>query len=91
MHRWGFGVVILGVVVPIAVLGLGARHMSEDGLYLNIWAPSVKHRGFRGLQKAAVMIFIHGGSCDTGASSVAYYDGTNSVRNHDDLIVVTFK
>lgn len=65
--------------------------MSEDCLYLNIWAPSVKHRGFRGLQKAAVMIFIHGGSCDTGASSVAYYDGTNSVRNHDDLIVVTFK
>lgn len=37
------------------------------------------------------MMFIHGGSYDTGGSSVAYYDGTNLVQNHDDLIVVTFK
>ena len=33
------------------------------------------------IQKAVVIMFIHGGSCDTGgASSVAYYDGTNSVQ-----------
>jgi glutamate-1-semialdehyde 2,1-aminomutase len=37
------------------------------------------------------MMFIHGGSYDTGGSSVAYYDGTNLVHNHDDLIVITFK
>ncbi|KAJ6144042.1 hypothetical protein N7471_003495 [Penicillium samsonianum] len=60
--------------------------MSEDCLYLNIWAPSVR----RGLRKAAVMMFIHGGSYGTGGSSVASYDGTNLVQNHDDLIVVTF-
>lgn len=65
--------------------------MSEDCLYMNIWAPSVENRGHGGFEKAAVMMFIHGGSYDTGATSVAYYDGTNLVENHDNLIVVTFK
>lgn len=65
--------------------------MSEDCLYLNIWTPSLWHRGYRGLCGAAVMMFIHGGSYDTGGSSVGYYDGTNLVQDQDDLIVVTFK
>ncbi|CAI7635717.1 unnamed protein product [Penicillium viridicatum] len=64
--------------------------MSEDCLYMNIWAPSFQHRGYSGLRRAAVMMFIHGGSYDTGGSSVGYYDGTNLVQNQDDLIVVTF-
>ncbi|KAK4861826.1 hypothetical protein LT330_003861 [Penicillium expansum] len=64
--------------------------MSEDCLYMNIWAPSVENRGHGGFEKAAVMMFIHGGSYDTGATSVAYYDGTNLVENNDNLIVVTF-
>lgn len=67
------------------------RDMSEDCLYVNIWAPSFEHRGYRGLRRAAVMMFIHGGSYGTGGSSVGYYDGTNLVQNQDDLIVVTFK
>ncbi|OQD61183.1 hypothetical protein PENPOL_c018G00218 [Penicillium polonicum] len=64
--------------------------MSEDCLYMNIWAPSYQHRGYSWLRRAAVMMFIHGGSYDTGGSSVGYYDGTNLVQNQDDLIVVTF-
>ncbi|KXG46616.1 Carboxylesterase, type B [Penicillium griseofulvum] len=52
---------------------------------MNIWAPSVKHQG---QELHAVMIFIHGGSYDSGGSSAAYYDGTDLVQNHD-VIVVT--
>ncbi|CAI7659693.1 unnamed protein product [Penicillium glandicola] len=74
-------------VLPYNIWNSG--DMSEDCLYLNIWAPSAKHRGYGGLRKAAVMMFIHGGSYSTGAASVAYYDGTNLVHNHNDIIVVT--
>lgn len=72
-------------ILPYKIWNSG--DMSEDCLYLNIWAPSVR----RGLRKAAVMMFIYGGSYGTGGSSVASYDGTNLVQNHEDLIVVTFK
>ncbi|KAJ5940611.1 hypothetical protein N7516_000779 [Penicillium verrucosum] len=75
-------------VVPATIWN--SADMSEDCLYLNIWAPSFKRRGYRGLSRAAVMVFIHGGSHDIGGSSVSYYDGTKLVRNQDDLIVVTF-
>ncbi|OQD96557.1 hypothetical protein PENSOL_c015G11969 [Penicillium solitum] len=75
-------------VLPSMIWNSG--DMSEDCLYLNIWAPSFWRRGYRGLRRAAVMMFIHGGSYDTGGSSVGYYDGTNLVQNQDDLIVVTF-
>ncbi|CAI7673398.1 unnamed protein product [Penicillium discolor] len=75
-------------VLPSMIWNSG--DMSEDCLYLNIWAPSFWRRGYRGLRGAAVMMFIHGGSYDTGGSSVGYYDGTNLVQNQDDLIVVTF-
>ncbi|CAG8888768.1 unnamed protein product [Penicillium egyptiacum] len=74
-------------ILPYMIWNSG--DMSEDCLYMNIWAPSIKHRD-REVHKAAVMMFIHGGSFDTGSSSVAYYDGTNLVQNHDDLIVITF-
>ncbi|KAL2702622.1 hypothetical protein AAEP93_006920 [Penicillium crustosum] len=75
-------------VLPSMIWNSG--DMSEDCLYLNIWTPSLWHRGYRGLCGAAVMMFIHGGSYDTGGSSVGYYDGTNLVQDQDDLIVVTF-
>ncbi|CAP92638.1 Pc13g15690 [Penicillium rubens Wisconsin 54-1255] len=74
-------------VLPYMIWNSG--DMSEDCLYMNIWAPSIEHRGNGEVHKAAVMMFIHGGSYDTGGSSVAYYDGTNLVQDHDDLIVVT--
>lgn len=76
-------------VLPAMIWNSG--DMSEDCLYMNIWAPSFQHRGYSWLHRAAVMMFIHGGSYDTGGSSVGYYDGTNLVQNQDDLIVVTSK
>jgi carboxylesterase type B len=59
---------------------------------MNIWAPSVQHPGHKGVpRKAAVMMFIHGGSYSSGSGSVAYYDGTTLVQDYNDVIVVTFK
>ena len=62
---------------------------SEDCLYLNVWAPASKHT--KPGNKAAVMIFIHGGDFGYGGTSIAYYDGTNIVRDNEDVIVVTLK
>ncbi|KAJ5211372.1 hypothetical protein N7472_001511 [Penicillium cf. griseofulvum] len=59
----------------------------DMSVYMNIWAPSVKHPDHKELH--AVMMFIHGRCYDPGGSSVAYYDGTDLVQNHD-VIVVTF-
>lgn len=42
---------------------------SEDCLTLNIWAP-------QGAAKAPVMVWIHGGGHQQGASSLPVYDGT---------------
>jgi carboxylesterase type B len=71
-------------VLPYKIWNSG--DMSEDCLYMNIWAP-VKNRG---QELHAVMMFIHGGSYDSGGSSAGYYDGTDLVQNHD-VIVVTLK
>jgi carboxylesterase type B len=56
---------------------------------MNIWAPSTKHHSKK--RKAAVMMFIHGGSYASGSGSVSYYDGTNLVQDDEDIIAVTFK
>ncbi|CAI7627281.1 unnamed protein product [Penicillium manginii] len=61
--------------------------ISEDCLYLNVWAPAAKHR--EADRKAAVMVFIHGGDFGFGGTSIAYYDGVNIVRDNKDIIVVT--
>jgi glutamate-1-semialdehyde 2,1-aminomutase len=63
--------------------------ISEDCLYLNVWAPAAKHR--EADRKAAVMVFIHGGDFGFGGTSIAYYDGVNIVRDNKDIIVVTIK
>ncbi|KAK9854239.1 hypothetical protein MYU51_004095 [Penicillium brevicompactum] len=66
-----------------------SANMSEDCLYLNVWAPS-KRRDEKRRNKAAVMMFIHGGSYFSGSGSVGYYDGTYLVQDNEDIIVVTF-
>lgn len=45
-----------------------APTMSEDCLFLNVWAPQDS-------QDAPVFVWIHGGALNTGASNEAMYDG----------------
>lgn len=44
--------------------------MSEDCLFLNIWAP-------KDARKAPVFVWIHGGALVSGASNLGMYDGTS--------------
>lgn len=53
---------------------------SEDCLYLNIWTPA-------DAQNAPVLMYIHGGSYETGAGSKASFQGMNYCRRG--VIVVT--
>ncbi|KAE8327297.1 Alpha/Beta hydrolase protein [Aspergillus sergii] len=60
--------------------------MSEDCLAINIWAPKSKKQN----GKAAVMMFIYGGGFTQGGTAIPFYDGTNLVEDHQDVVVVTF-
>jgi para-nitrobenzyl esterase len=54
--------------------------MSEDCLFLNVWKPT-------GATRAAVMVFIHGGSLRVGNLAAGIYDGTELARKG--VVVVT--
>lgn len=51
------------------VMGDYPAAQDEDCLHLDIWVPAVRP------QKAAVLVFIHGGAFMTGGGSVSCYDG----------------
>lgn len=58
------------------------NEVSEDCLYLNIWAPAERSGG--GLP---VLVYIHGGAFREGSGAIAVYDGENLARKG--LVVVT--
>ncbi|KAE8143623.1 Alpha/Beta hydrolase protein [Aspergillus pseudotamarii] len=60
--------------------------MSEDCLAINVWAPKAKKEN----GKFAVMMYIYGGGFTQGGSAIPFYDGTNLVEEHQDIVVVTF-
>ena len=59
----------------------GAEVMSEDCLYLNVWAKP-------GLRDAPVVVFIHGGGFFVGAGSMPLYSGEHLAKH--DVVVVNF-
>jgi para-nitrobenzyl esterase len=67
-----------------AMLGLPSWPMSEDCLYLNVWAPA----GARG---AAVMVWIHGGSFTSGGTAIPAYDGTMLARKGVVVVSVAYR
>jgi para-nitrobenzyl esterase len=52
------------------IVSLSAGAQDEDCLYLNVWSPA-KSAG----ERLPVMVWIHGGSFETGSGAVALYDG----------------
>jgi para-nitrobenzyl esterase len=60
---------------PSEAAPLGTTKPSEDCLVLNIWAPA-RHSN----EKAAVMVWIHGGGFLNGGSSAPIYDGSALAR-----------
>ena len=60
----------------------GEGNMSEDCLYLNVWAPDNKKE-----KKLPVYVFIHGGGFSIGSGSQAIYDGKALAKQG--IVVVT--
>lgn len=54
--------------------------MSEDCLFLNVWAP-------QGATRAPVFVWIHGGALAAGASDEAMYDGARMAASQGMLVV----
>ncbi|KOR76930.1 carboxylesterase/lipase family protein [Paenibacillus solani] len=68
-----------------SMLGGGVtKTVSEDSLYLNVWAPQDPP-----VELLPVMVWIHGGAFVTGSGSLPSYNGTSFVLRGN-VIVVTF-
>ena len=61
-----------------------ANEMSEDCLFLNVWAPA-------SAAKAPVMVWIHGGAFRYGAGSWPYYDGTALARRGVVVVTINYR
>jgi para-nitrobenzyl esterase len=60
--------------------------VSEDCLFLNIWAPA---RG--GSEKRPVFVYLHGGANTEGSGSVAVYDGEGLARKGLVMVTVNYR
>ncbi|MEP7243313.1 MAG: carboxylesterase family protein [Gammaproteobacteria bacterium] len=58
--------------------------MSEDCLFLNVWAPKTA-------RAAPVLVWIHGGSLTTGASSESLYDGTRLAERGVVVVSINYR
>lgn len=61
--------------------GAEAPIMSEDCLYLNVWAPEQIE------DRLPVMVWIHGGAFTAGSSNIPLYDGTQMALRGECVIV----
>jgi para-nitrobenzyl esterase len=78
-HKFGPACVQLRVD-PNSIYAESLESVSEDCLFLNIWKS-------KDAQNAPVFVWIHGGALQTGASSLAMYDGEALARRG--LVVVS--
>jgi para-nitrobenzyl esterase len=58
--------------------------MSEDCLFLNVWKPT-------GAARAAVMVWIHGGSLRSGNPASGMYDGSQLARQGVVIVTVNYR
>jgi para-nitrobenzyl esterase len=65
---------------------LSVGRTSEDCLYLNVWSPAKKAD-----EKLPVMVWIHGGSFETGAGSMSVYDGTNLAGRGVVVVTINYR
>lgn len=69
---------------PASVYADDPPRMSEDCLSLNVWSP-------KGSRKAPVMVWIHGGSLISGASSSPFYDGAQLAKKGVVLVSINYR
>lgn len=71
---------------PFSLPSLAVGTTSEDCLYLNVWSPAKSPTA--GLP---VMVWIHGGSFETGSGSMAVYDGTNLALRGVVVVTINYR
>lgn len=59
---------------------------SEDCLYLNVWTPAKSAK-----ERLPVMVWIHGGSFETGSGSMQVYDGTNLAAKGVVVVTINYR
>ncbi|MGI5940010.1 MAG: carboxylesterase/lipase family protein [Thermoleophilia bacterium] len=59
---------------------------SEDCLYLNVWSPAKAST-----ERLPVMVWIHGGSFETGAGSMAVYDATTLAGRGVVVVTINYR
>ncbi|CAN5274514.1 carboxylesterase family protein [soil metagenome] len=69
---------------PGNIYAANLKALSEDCLSLNIWSPA-------NAAKAPVMVWIHGGSLTSGASSETLYDGANLARRGVVVVTINYR
>ena len=60
--------------------------MSEDCLTLNVWSPARRPGA-----KLPVMVWLHGGAFESGATRMAIYDGANLARRGVVIVSVNYR
>lgn len=60
-------------------------NFSEDCLYLNVWAPAVRHK------LLPVMVWLHGGGYTIGAGSLPPYDGHALAKRGAIVVTVNYR
>ena len=61
------------------------QEMSEDSLYLNIWRPNTDQTNL------PILVYIHGGSLTTGASSYENYNGESMAKTGVIMITIQYR
>lgn len=69
---------------PYTASFLVLPELSEDCLYLNVWAPNSS-------KKKPVYVFIHGGAFQSGGGSVAAYDGAELARSGAVVVTINYR
>lgn len=67
-------------------VGNGVGKMSEDCLYLNVWAPEDTKGG-----KLAVMVWIHGGGFASGSPAMRPYAGENIAKEGVVFVSIAYR
>lgn len=73
-----------GESVYAGMLSVGA--VDEDCLYLNVWSPAGSPE-----ERLPVMVWIHGGSFETGSGSMAVYDGRNLAARGVVVVTINYR
>ena len=60
------------------------QNMSEDCLYLNVWKPV-------DAQNAPILIYIHGGSLESGSSAYESYNGETMAKNGVIMVTIAYR